>query len=51
MDTFVDNKMQCNAKPLIRAFIEMAYSQFNVKVKKIRSNNALELGLNKEATT
>jgi len=40
-----------NAMFLIRAFIEMAYTQFNTKVRTIRSDNALELGLSKEATT
>jgi len=39
-----------NAMPLIRAFIEMASTQFNRKVQTIRSDNALELGLNKEAS-
>jgi len=34
-----------NALPLIKAFI-----QFNAKVKTMRSDNALELGLNREAT-
>ena len=38
-----------NALPLIRAFIEMAHTQFNTRVKTIRSDNALELGLNREA--
>lgn len=40
-----------NAMILIRAFTEMAYTQFNAKVKTIRSDNALELGLNREATS
>jgi len=40
-----------NAMPLIRGFIEMALTQFHVRIKTIQSNNALELGLNKEATT
>ena len=43
--------VKSNALPLIKAFVEMAYTQFNAKVKTIRSDNALELGLNKEATT
>jgi len=38
-----------NALPLIRSFVEMAHTQFNAKVKTIRSDNALELGLNREA--
>jgi len=38
-----------NAMPLIRAFVEMASTQFNVKVQTIRLDNALELGLNREA--
>ena len=36
--------------PLIKAFIEMAQTQFNAKVKTVRSDNALELGLNKDVT-
>jgi len=40
-----------NALPLIMAFIEMVYTQFNAKVKTLRFDNALELGLNREATT
>ena len=38
-----------NALLLIKAFIEMLFTQFNAKVQTIRSNNALELGLNKDA--
>jgi len=37
------------ALPLIKGFVEMTSAQFNVKVKTMRSDNALELGLNKEA--
>jgi len=40
-----------NAMTPIRAFIEMAYTQFNAKVKTIRSDNALEQGLSKKATS
>jgi len=39
-----------NLMPLIKAFIEMAQTQFNAKVKTVRSDNALELGLNKDVT-
>ena len=42
---------KCNVVPLIKAFVEMADTQFNAKVKTIRSDNALELGVNKEAIT
>ena len=38
-----------NAMPLIRAFVDMANTQFSVRVQIITSDNALELGLNKEA--
>lgn len=37
--------------PLTKAFVEMDDTQFNAKVKTIRVDNALELGLNKEAIT
>ena len=40
-----------NAIHLIKAFVEMASTQFQAKVKTIRSDNALELGLSKEMTT
>ena len=39
-----------NALPLLRGFIQMVLTQFNARVKTIRSANALELGLKKEAT-
>ena len=35
--------------PLIGAFVKMANTQFSAKVQTIRSDNALELGLNREA--
>ena len=38
-----------NALPLIRAFVEMVFTQFSAKVQTIRSDNALELGLSKDA--
>jgi len=41
---------QSNAMPLIKAFIETVFTQFNAMVQTIRSDNALELGLNKDAT-
>ena len=36
--------------PIINEFMNMADTQFNANVKTIRSDNALELGLNKDAT-
>jgi len=33
---------------LIKAFVEMALTQFGAKVKTVRSDNAIELGLSKE---
>jgi len=39
-----------NAMTIIKAFIEMANTQFNTKVQTIRSDNVLELGLAKETT-
>ena len=47
MDIPISHKS--NAMTVIKGFIEMVYTQFNAKVKTIRSNNALELGLNKKA--
>jgi len=35
---------------LIKAFVEMTLNQFDAKVKTVRSDNALELGLSKENT-
>jgi len=37
-----------NAVHLIKAFIEMAFTQFHARVQTIRSDNALELGLSKD---
>ena len=37
-----------NALPLINAFVEMANTQFNAKVKTMRSDNVVDLGLNKD---
>jgi len=37
--------------PLIKGFIEMGLTQFHIRIKTIRFDNALELGLNKEAIT
>jgi len=39
-----------NATSVLKGFDEMAYTQFSAKVKTIRSNNTLKLGLNKEVT-
>ena len=37
-----------NAMHLVKVFVEMARTQFSAKVKTIRSDKALELGLSKE---
>jgi len=37
-----------NAVQLIKAFIEMAFTQFHARVQTIRSDNALELGLSED---
>lgn len=44
-------KARSNALDLISAFLNMTETQFSTKVKCIRSDNALELGLSKDATT
>jgi len=41
--------MKSNAMIVIKGFIKMAYTQFIVKVKTIRSDSAFKLGLNKKA--
>ena len=39
-----------NVMLLIKAFIEMVLTQFNIKVQTVKLDNALQLGLNKDAT-
>lgn len=37
-----------NALPILKAFVQMVESQFGLKVKTIRLDNAIELGSNLE---
>lgn len=47
MDTF--NSTKSNALLILKAFVQMVETQFETKVKNIRSDNGFDLGLSQEA--